>query len=284
MPKVSVIIPSYNHAPYLVQRIDSVLNQTFQDFELVILDDCSTDNSKEIIETYRTHKKISYIVFNQENSGSPFKQWQKGIELAKGEYIWIAESDDYSDIHFLEKLIQEFEDPSVGIVFCNSHWIDDSGEIKKSLSIYNDSFKISGKEEVKRKMLYNSTIQNVSSCIFKKELAIGHLSKITSFKSCGDWLFYILLLTSSNLSFVGEKLNYFRWYHNNVSNKASATDLWLLEQVKMIPFIDFPYLGMSKMKVNSYSFSLFKKVVKSKKLSFQQMTDAIVRLVLASKF
>lgn len=92
--KVSVIIPNYCHARFLNRRIDSVLNQTYGDFEVIILDDCSSDNSRDIIETYRHHPRVSHIVYNEKNSGSTFIQWDKGFELAQGEYIWIAESDD----------------------------------------------------------------------------------------------------------------------------------------------------------------------------------------------
>ena len=74
---ISVIVPNYNHASFLKQRIDSILNQTFQDFELIILDDCSTDNSREIIETYRNHLKVSHIIYNTENSGSLLNNGKK---------------------------------------------------------------------------------------------------------------------------------------------------------------------------------------------------------------
>jgi cellulose synthase/poly-beta-1,6-N-acetylglucosamine synthase-like glycosyltransferase len=76
---------------YLRKRIESVLNQTYPNFEIIILDDCSVDSSKKIIEQYQNEQSISHIIYNSKNSGSPFKQWQKGFELAKGEYIWIAE-------------------------------------------------------------------------------------------------------------------------------------------------------------------------------------------------
>lgn len=102
---VSVIIPNYNHAAYLRQRIDSVLSQSFDDFELILLDDCSTDNSREVLESYWQHPKLSHLIYNETNSGSVFRQWQKGIDLAKGEFIWIAESDDYAHPQFLEKLL-----------------------------------------------------------------------------------------------------------------------------------------------------------------------------------
>ena len=96
MPIVTVVTPNYNHARYLPERIDSILAQTFQDFEFIILDDASTDKSREIIESYSKHEKVKAI-FNQQNSGSTFRQWKLGLGQAKGEYLWIAESDDYAD-------------------------------------------------------------------------------------------------------------------------------------------------------------------------------------------
>src|SRR5262245_4202511 len=100
-PKVSVIIHNYNHCRYLGQRIDSVLNQAFGDFELLILDDASTDASHEVLARYYAKPRVR-IVVNTRNSGSAFPQWNRGIGLAKGDYIWIAESDDDADSHFLE--------------------------------------------------------------------------------------------------------------------------------------------------------------------------------------
>ncbi len=96
-PIVSVIIPNYNYSAFLKQRIDSVLQQTFNDIEVIILDDNSSDNSKDVIESYRGEPHVSHIVYNEENSGSTFKQWRKGFDLARGEFIWIAEADDFAD-------------------------------------------------------------------------------------------------------------------------------------------------------------------------------------------
>ena len=92
MAKVSVVIPNYNHARFLPKRVDSVLRQTFQDFDLILLDDCSTDDSRSILSKYADDPRVK-IEFNEVNSGSSFKQWNKGVGLARGEYVWIAESD-----------------------------------------------------------------------------------------------------------------------------------------------------------------------------------------------
>ncbi len=235
MPLISVIIPNYNHARYLNQRIDSVMNQTFQDFEVIILDDCSTDNSKLIIEGYRNNGKVTHIVYNEVNTGSPFKQWQKGLELSKGEYIWIAESDDWASPDFMEILLNEiFRYENVGVCFAGSNWVDDSGNTGEDLSVYQESFFIEGREEIRKKLVKYNTIQNASSALIKRTAAISFIEKATPFKAAGDWIFYIDILMDSNLAFVGRKLNNFRWYHNNTSNKAAKDGLWITEGLKVM--------------------------------------------------
>src|ERR1700722_7019269 len=104
IPRVSVVIPNYNHARFLTRRIETVLQQTFQDFEVILLDDCSTDESRTILSSYAKNSKVR-VEFNSLNSGSAFKQWNKGVGMARGEYVWIAESDDYADERLVERLI-----------------------------------------------------------------------------------------------------------------------------------------------------------------------------------
>lgn len=234
---VSIIIPNFNHALYLRQRIDSVLNQTYRDFEVIILDDCSTDNSRELLETYRNHPKVKHLVFNTENSGSPFVQWNKGLALAKGDVIWIAESDDFSDERFLETLLPELADEKVGIAFCSSKWIDDQDNIKEDLSLFHESFKINGQAILANQLFYKCIIQNASSALIRRSVISNYIDKLQEFKYCGDWLFYADVLTRSNLSYVNKKLNYFRWYHNNSSNKAIELGKWTDEGIHVLRFL-----------------------------------------------
>ena len=158
-PKVSVIVPNYNHASYLKQRIDSILNQTFQDFEVIILDDCSTDNSLEVLSHYKNHNKVSHCVFNDTNSGNPFKQWDKGIQLAKGEWIWIAESDDWAEPEFLETINTHLRNcNNCGLIYTSSRLVDAEGCIRFSNSNNNDgSIKVyNGEKFIAEKL---STVQ-----------------------------------------------------------------------------------------------------------------------------
>ena len=152
MPLVSVIVPNYNHAPYLRQRLDSIFNQTFKDFEVIILDDCSTDNSKEIIEEYRNRPQVSHIEYNEINSGSPFKQWAKGFELAQGEYIWIAESDDWAEPNFLETLVSFLNSNNeIALAFSASNWVFPNQTEKVTLC--SNNFEMDGIEFIKTKMI-----------------------------------------------------------------------------------------------------------------------------------
>jgi glycosyltransferase involved in cell wall biosynthesis len=232
---VSVIIPNYNHARYLQERIDSILNQTYQNFELIILDDSSTDNSKDIIEQYRKNSKVSHIVYNTFNSGSPFPQWKKGIELAIGKYIWIAESDDLAENDFLALLVPVLErNKELGLVFSGSNWVDDQGKIGQDLSVYHKSFCRKGQEEIKVSLMKFNSIQNVSSVLFQADALKRIDWSFTRYKSCGDWILYVELLLKNDICFIADKLNNFRWFHTSVSSKAERKGQWVYEGVDVL--------------------------------------------------
>ncbi len=131
-PLVSVIIPNYNHARYLEQRLDSVFGQTYPNFEVIILDDCSTDNSMEVINRYKDNSHLSQVVLNETNSGNTFKQWDKGISLAKGEIIWIAESDDYCELNLLAELIKAYTSkPNIVLAYAPVVFVNEDGEFER---------------------------------------------------------------------------------------------------------------------------------------------------------
>ncbi len=286
MPKVSVIIPNYNHAQFLKQRVDSVLAQTFQDIEIIILDDCSTDNSRGIIELYRNHSKVTSIIYNQINSGSPFKQWKKGIELAQGEYIWIAESDDYAAPAFLQTVYSMAkENENVGISFCNSNWVNATGEPGESLSLYTESFFRKGSDEIMR-LLRHNTIQNTSAAIVRKDVAVKSVEGIDQFHSCGDWLFYIRLLMNSNVCYTGEVLNNFRWYHANTSNNARKNGWWITEGIQILSVLQLASLNLNRKFVNRLFVFWLQKLKQSNALSVYRkiiltgiLTKVYVRLI-----
>ena len=100
MPKVSVIVPVYNVEKYLNKCLDSLINQTFNDFEIIIINDGSPDDSKQIIEKYKSKYNDFIKVINQSNQGLSASR-NNGLKIASGAYIMFADSDDYLELNML---------------------------------------------------------------------------------------------------------------------------------------------------------------------------------------
>ena len=234
MPKVSVIIPNYNHSNYLYQRIESVLNQSYQDFELIILDDFSTDNSREVIEEYRGHPKISAIIYNESNSGSTFKQWEKGISLAVGEFIWIAESDDWCERSLLEELVKGLEmDENCVLSYCQSYCIQNENIISwVSQSPYLSEI-MDGDLFLKNLMIRNNTIFNSSMAIWKRACFVNMSKDFTNYKFCGDWFFWMELAGMGKVHISGRVLNYFRKHDKDVSGAVNKSGVNFIETLNL---------------------------------------------------
>ena len=127
MPKVSIILTSYNHEKYIAAAIESVLNQTFSDFELLIFDDGSTDNSHEVIKTFKDERIKLFL--NDENTGA-VQMLQAGAKISKGQYIALQHSDDVWELDKIEKQLQFLENhPEYEACFTQAKFIDESGEI-----------------------------------------------------------------------------------------------------------------------------------------------------------
>ncbi|MDR0895470.1 MAG: glycosyltransferase [Prevotellaceae bacterium] len=241
--KVSVIIPNYNYARYLRLRIDSVLQQTYQNFEIILLDDASIDNSREIIESYRGNQKVSRIVYNDVNSGSTFKQWKKGIEMATGNLIWIAESDDYAHPDFLQEMVRVFYlDKSVVIAACDSYIIDGEGNITSAvLDIINreqEVVLIDGKEYIRKQMLYTTKIYNASSVLFRRDVCCdSDIERASSFRLAGDWYIWVALLNQGKVGRIHRCYNYLRKHSLSVSTKAFSDGFYFSEGLMVLQYI-----------------------------------------------
>lgn len=225
---VSVIIPNYCHACYLNQRIQSVLNQTYQNFEIIILDDDSPDNgaSKEVIEKYRNNPHVSHIVYNEENSGSPYIQWAKGADLAKGELFWIAESDDDCDSRLLEVLVGAITaQPHLSVAFCRSVLFNDKKKIGLTGPRNIQEGILDGKKFIHDYMRSGTGIVNASSAIFTKDAYMNISRDYASLKGAGDRLFWILLAEKGDVAFVEKPYNYFRVHSTNTTKKCNANGI-----------------------------------------------------------
>lgn len=240
MPKISIIVPNYNHAPYLPQRLDSIFSQTFQDFEVILLDDASPDNSIEILQRYLNNykNKISHLIINKINSSSTFLQWKKGIELATGEFIWMAESDDYCENTMLEKLYNAIiNKPNLAIAAANLIQVDASGTYLKNRTHYKNA-EFSNQTALTRHFTSGTYLWNASAVLFRKSATQNiDWQWITSLKFCGDWLFWVQLLQNGGLITLRAYLSYFRVHSKSVSSMEASRYRTFTEGLDIIKWI-----------------------------------------------
>ena len=129
MPKVSIVLPVYNGEKYIRESIESIINQSFKDWELIIVNDCSTDSTKEIIEGYKLYEKRIKVIHNSSNKKLP-ASLNIGFINAKGEYLTWTSDDNIFLPNAISTLVEILEqDESVGMVCANMYLIDDSGVI-----------------------------------------------------------------------------------------------------------------------------------------------------------
>lgn len=264
--KISVVIPNYNYEDYIIERIDSVLLQTYPIYELIILDDKSTDNSVKVIEEKIQKIKKKYpklivkFIVNKKNSGNVFKQWNKAFEESTGDYLWIAEADDSASNVFLENVMKSFDDESVIMSYTESLTMDENNKIlmfnlRPWIDIFNTgkwdySFKEDGKEFVKNFMCINNTIANVSSLVFKKNKKIDYskyLKEAESYHLAGDWYFYQKLLKYGKIAYNSKSLNYHRMQGKSVTLTTKREDEYL-EMCRIQSDIDKNYKLTKSMK------------------------------------
>lgn len=227
MSKVSIILPSYNHSEFLLARLESVLNQTYKNWEAIIIDDQSTDDSLQIISDFIEQNpdfKLRHFIVNEKNSGSGYFSWQKGIELAETEYIWIAETDDFSEPEFLEEMVGILDsNQQTTLAFCGSNYVENNKTIYNSVNrtqdlfVENGAYKIIDKDVFFARMPFNTYITNGSSVLFRKP----HFripSEIFNNRLCSDIFLWSYLLQNNSFAFLNKNLNFFRRHDESTSS------------------------------------------------------------------
>jgi glycosyltransferase involved in cell wall biosynthesis len=228
MPAVSVVVPNYNHARFLRKRINSILDQSYQDIEVILLDDCSTDNSRDILAAFADDSRVR-TEFNGKNSGSTFKQWNKGVALAKGKYIWIAESDDYADQRLLERLVAVLEgDSAIAFAYCRSLAVTEGGQLKGFVDSYLEDldgqrwkagYIGDGDEECRKYFVVCNTVPNASAVVFRKDIYDSVGGADETLRACGDWKVWADMAHTRKVAYICEPLNYYRSHGATVRSK-----------------------------------------------------------------
>ena len=226
-PGVWVIVPNYNHARHLAQRLDSIFNQTYRDIEVIVLDDASSDDSRTVLANYRDRADVR-IVVNDHNSGSTFRQWLKEIDLATSDILWIAESDDRCEPDFLETLVPAFENSSVKLAYANSHVIDDDDVVvgdyvatpyltALSRTKWTQDYQVPAEREINDGLGIKNTILSASSALWRRfEMRADMRATLADLRIAGDWYCHIHAIENGEVHYTAKKLNYHRRHSNSV--------------------------------------------------------------------
>ncbi|WP_411879199.1 glycosyltransferase [Polaromonas sp. YR568] len=236
-PKVSVIVPNFNHSKYLRGRLDSIFNQSYTNFEVILMDDCSTDDSLVVLRSYANlYPDKTVSLFNKINSGGVFNQWAKGLEAATGEVIWIAESDDYCSLNFLEELIPSFANPAVKLAFTRvdfvqndpptTVWTSEEYLSDLGLDIWKRPFITSAHAIVNSAWVVKNIVPNASGALFRHPGSLALLADPNWLKMrvCGDWMFYLSVIRGGLVAYSPKATNHYRQHPLNTSTNFQAED------------------------------------------------------------
>lgn len=232
VPRVSVVVPNFNYARYLRARLASIATQDLPVYELIVLDDASTDDSAAVLEALRAETTPApRLQLASANGGSVFRQWAAGVALARGDFVWIAEADDLAEPGFLAALAPALQqDASLAMACCQSRPIDAQGRILApdyagwtddlSAARWQAPFTSTGREEVQAGLGDRNTIPNVSAVLFRREVLARvldeHLDEIAAYTSAGDWVTYLRVLQHGRLRFDPRPLNLHRRHEGSV--------------------------------------------------------------------
>ncbi len=244
-PKVTVVLPNYNHAKFLPERLASVIKQTTPPDEIIFLDDCSSDDSVAVARGILEACPIAFrIVLNTQNSGSVFRQWIKGIELARNELIWIAETDDTADLNFLKHVLRPFLRGDVMAAFGWIRCIDHDGTLRADLDDYlrnlNDfswssSRVVPAYKAFSHDFAIKNVIPNASGLVFRKpRLTSQEIERLYEYKFAGDWYFYALVARGGAVAYSRKAHSFFRVSQSSTSRSAFSTDQHLTEHGMII--------------------------------------------------
>jgi len=237
---VSIVVTSFNHAEFLQQRMESLFAQTYSNIEIIVVDDCSTDGSREYLNQYKTNPEVS-LFFLESNKGYVHAS-NYGVSKAKGEYIIFAECDDFSEPDQIASLYQAITtNNNIGVAWSCSNLTDETGNIiGTDFPIRSAAFQNYCRTDVQipgslilKFMMHSCVVPNMSAAMFKKSLftRIGGLSD--KYRLSADLDFWVRMAEVGDFYYLKRPLNFFRTHPDTVRTQLGRS-VQLIEMVDIV--------------------------------------------------
>lgn len=241
---VSVVVPAYRAEAHIEERMASIFEQTVLPREIVVLDDASPDGTWEALQRLALLAPVPIrLMRNGENSGSPFRQWQRGLEAAGGRWCWIAESDDVAHPRLLETLARQASgNPAIVLSYARSATVDD--ETRTAAQVHDDYLQRvaphrdwnkphvgSGDDEIRGTLYLANTVPNVSAALLDRARALAGLAEIAPrYATLGDWALYLAMLKGGAIAYSPERCNLHRRLDEGVILSRQASPIFHIER------------------------------------------------------
>lgn len=237
---ISVIMPLYNNEKYVIEAIQSVINQTYKDWELIIINDVSTDNSKFVVQNFLEKEKDNRLIFIdlKENKGVSFAR-NLGMKKAKGEYISFLDSDDLWDKNFLNELYRKIKETNGKLVYSKFAYFYNGDNIKINKAVMREG-KID-KFIVKKKCRYETEYPfHICAILVKKSLIETYKIKFPEDQNLfEDGLFLSKLICIADIVSVNKVLMYYRQHQTSITHKKYTKKEYLQELLFLERLLDF---------------------------------------------
>lgn len=223
MAKVSVIFPVYNCLPYLRQAVDSILEQTFQDYELIIIEDCSTDASKAMVKGYEREYPQVRVIWHEENKGLGCSL-NDGLQVARGEFIAIQHGDDVSLPSRLERQVEYMNvHPNIDLISTRVRFIDEHNDINTRRSWWIKQMERTQEtpEAVRKKMMEMNIFVH-TSVMFRRSLIDEVGLYDNEMVPAEDYDYWLRIMDKHDAGIVPEVLCYYRHHSGQVSGTDSG--------------------------------------------------------------
>lgn len=270
LPLVSIIIPCFNSEAYLAVAIESALNQSYENIELIIVDDCSTDRTLEIIQQYQTKDARIRLIRREQRGGRPAVTKNSGIEHIKGDFVCFLDHDDYYLPGKIESLINTLlKNQNCIAAFHDIDLVDSEGNfISQYLTNFTNDAKdyldcLSTTEFITHdnffafQSVHYAAIHTISVMIAIERFDKGNLYFDTTYGVCDDTDLWIRLGLAGKLIFVKERLAHYRQHSSNITGNR------LKVQLDVISLLEKNYERVAKRLANNERLSLRTRISKN---------------------